>query len=128
MSALELVAAVSGPAGLLLGVVGKGWLERKLTQAAADGMEAESNKTYSESGKFDAEAAQVIAATTVTLLRPLQAEIADLRTRIETLEAENTYAQGKVRRAVHYIKDLLKWIAEHVPDGSPPLPPSDLDI
>lgn len=112
--------------GLLLGATGKAFFDRKVTQATAVQVCAESDKTHAESGKFDADAAQIIAQTAVSLVAPLQSEITKLTGRVEKLETENLASQGENRRLKHYIKDLLRWIAEHVPHAAPPPAPSDM--
>lgn len=125
---LDWIVPVLTALGAVLGVVAKGWFDRKVTSATAVQVEADAGKVQSEGGKFDAEAASVIAATTVTLLVPLQREVAELRGRIDALEDENVRAKGKVRRAVSYIKELLAYIADHCPDGCPPPAPADLEL
>lgn len=123
---VEVIAPLAAPAGLIVGVLAKGWFDRKVNRATAVQVEADAYRTHSESGKFDAEAAQVIAATTITLLAPLQAEVTELRKEVDSLKNDALSTQGENRRLKHYIKDLLRWITEHVPDGCPPPAPSDL--
>lgn len=119
-------------AGLLAGsgVIGSvgtkfidGWINRITNRKASQKIEA-------ETGKFDADAAQVIASTAMALLAPLQGEVADLRTRIQKLEGENVATTGKLRRAINYIRELRVWVAQNVTPECPPppMPPKDLDI
>ena len=101
------VAAGSGVLGSLI-TKGFDWRLRK-TEVAA------------ESPKIDAEAAQIIASTAVTLVAPLQSQIEALTGRVGHLEAQYATAVG-------YIRSLRSWIFTHIPDETPPPPPLTLEI
>lgn len=125
---LEMVKELSGPVGILVGAFGKSWFDRVVTKATAKNIEAEGVKTEAEGAKIDAEAARIIAATAVSLVEPLKDEIRQLSARVDQLELENEATTGKLRRAVNYIQDLMRFIATHVPDKNPPPLPMGLDI
>lgn len=85
-------------------------------------------KVKADAGKIDAEAAQTIATTAVTLVAPLQAQVTDLLDRVETLEAENTTTKSKLQLAIDHIRELRYWIRTHLPDKTPPASPSGLGV
>ncbi|EFV12935.2 hypothetical protein [Segniliparus rugosus] len=117
----EIAAAVSAPIGALLGAVGKGWLERRKRRQELSLSEAQESK-------IDAEAAQVIAVTAVTLVDPLRSQVADLGKRVEVLEQENAATKSTLHQALDYIRSLLSWVHKHLPDKTPPQPPATLGI
>lgn len=85
-------------------------------------------KTSAESNMIDAEAAQVIASTAVTLVAPLQSEIDKLTVRVGTLETENTTTKTLLGVAIDHIHDLHRWIDEHLPGKQRPQPPPTLGL
>lgn len=85
-------------------------------------------KTDAEAGKFDAEAVHAITSAAVALVAPLQSEITKLSARVDTLEEENSLATTKLELAIGHIRALLAWISDHLPQKSPPPPPSALGI
>jgi len=78
--------------------------------------------------QMEAEATDVITKAAVALVQPLRKEIETLTARVDLLEAEVKTNESKLKVALLYIRQLLRWISEHVPDGVPPLVPSDLGI
>lgn len=85
--------------------------------------------------KHKADAASTIAQTAVTLLAPLQSQVRDLLKRVEKLEDENAatkeklgHAETRLEMALGHIKQLRRWIAEHLPDKTPPPPPIQLEV
>lgn len=119
MGALEWTQTLSGPVGVLAGIVGTKMFDRRLDRQKARLSEAEETK-------LDAEAARIIADTAVTLVAPLQAQITQLTTRVENLEAEDKVKTAKLDAAVRYIRELLGWIAVHIPHKQPPSAPDEL--
>ncbi|QXN72998.1 minor tail protein [Mycobacterium phage Phillis] len=115
---IEWAGVALGPAGVLAGVLGKGWFDRRTV----------ATKNPSEETKLDAEAAQIIANTAVALVAPLKTEINELSTRVTTLETENQATTSKLQLAVNHIRTLYSWIYSHIPDKTPPQPPSELGI
>lgn len=85
-------------------------------------------RTEAEAGKYDAEAVRALTAAAVTLVAPLQAEVAELRLRVDALEDENTKTKTLLQLAIEYIRALRSWISTHIPDKSPPQPPADLGL
>ena len=81
----------------------------------------ERRRDRSQGTLLDAEAAQVIANTAVTLVAPLEA-------RVTALEAENLRTKSKLQVAIDHILDVHKWIGEHIPGRQPPQPPSELGL
>lgn len=120
-SMLDWAIAAGGPAGVLLGVVGTKVFDWRVTKKVA-------HKVGSEAKKFDADAAQVIATTAVTLITPLQEQITKLVVRVETLEIENTQTKTRLQLAIDHIRALRTWIRDHIPDRTPPDAPSELGI
>lgn len=118
---LQWVTALAGPVGVLLGVAGKGWFDRTFTVAST-------NKIVAEDTKIDSEAAQIIANTAVSLVAPLKTQIEELTSRVEALETENTETKTRLQLAISYIRSLRSWIQVHIPDRTPPAPPTGLDI
>lgn len=63
--------------------------------------------------------------------RELRQELTDLRVRIEKLEKRAAEAEQRYGLAITYIRRLLGWIAQHLPEVQPPPVPaaiaSDLD-
>lgn len=110
----EWVGVVVGPLGVALGALGA-WA-------------ASWKKNQSEAVKVDAESAQVITEVALALVTPLKAEIAELRKRVDKLEDEKATFEGKLRRSLAYIKDLLYWISLQNLNVKPPMAPLDLHI
>jgi len=48
--------------------------------------------------------------------------------KIETLETELGSLRTRYWRSIHYIRDLLAWIAKHMPNADPPPPVTPADI
>lgn len=115
------VIAASGVLGVLIKAVFDWWTSRVASKKMA-------RRTESEAGKFDAEAVQAITAAAVMLVAPLQAEINELRGRVDTLEDENTKTKTLLQISIEYIRALRGWIDQHIPDLSPPDPPTDLGV
>lgn len=84
-------------------------------------------KDRAESGKLDAEAAQIIADAAAALVGPLSERVGRMEQRIEILEVENTHKTKLLDSAIRFIRELLSWIAQHVPDHHPPTIPADLE-
>ncbi len=120
---LELIGVVtgSGVGGVALAKVFDWFTDRATSKKMA-------KRTEAESGKFDAEAVQAITAAAISLVAPLQAEISELRGRVETLESENQSHQTLLQSAIEYIRILLTWINDRITDQSPPQPPTTLGI
>lgn len=118
---LDVLAALGGPIGVVLGVVGKSWFDRSVTVATV-------KRTEAEDTKIDAEAAQIIANTAVLLVAPLQTQITELTTRVGSLESENTATKSKLQLAIDHIRALRAWIGTHIPDKMPPQPPPGLGL
>lgn len=119
MSALEWADTLSGSAGALAGIAATKLFDRHLDRQKRKNAEK-------EGVKIDADAAQVIANTAVALVAPLKAEIAELRVRVEIVEAENALKTTKIEAAARYIRELLDWIRIHIPDRQPPAPPKEV--
>jgi len=85
-------------------------------------------KLKAEGNRLDAEAAHVIAQTAVTLVAPLQAQVTELLGRVEALEDENEATRTTLGKAFSYIRELLRWVREHLPDLTPPMPPPGLKL
>lgn len=119
---LDWAGVASGPVGILVGAIGKGWFDKRAAKTTAE------TKNPSEETKLDAEAAQIIANTAVALVAPLKTEITDLTKRVETLETENQEKTTKLQLAVDHIRALYNWIYSHIPDKTPPQPPPTLGI
>lgn len=111
---LEWVAALSGPSGVVIGAWGKGWLDRR--------------KSVSEGTKIDAEAAQIIANTALSLIAPVEKKVKDLTTRVDELEEENRKTKSKFQVAIDHIRSLYLWIDRHLPDKTPPSLPTALEV
>jgi hypothetical protein len=125
---LELGLAAGGPAGVAIGIIGKGWFDRKVRRATGKLTEAQGIKT-------DAEAAQILTNTAVLLVAPLQSQITELTgqvvtltTRVGTLEAENTEAKTKFQLAISHIRSLRTWISNQFPGQNPPPAPAGLGL
>ena len=120
---LELIGVVtgSGVGGVLLTKVFDWFITRASDKKVAVRVEA-------EAGKFDADAVQAITSAAVALVAPLQEEITKLNLRVDALEAENEEAKTKFGQAIDYIREVLSWIRIHMPNHSPPQPPSQLGI
>lgn len=118
---IQLITAIFGPLGVVMGAVGVKWLDRH--KAAS-----EISKMGYESDKMDAEAAQIISQTAVALVAPLQAQITQLAARVDHLEKENVMTLSKLQIAINHIRDLRSWISEHMPTKQPPSIPPSLDI
>ncbi|MDV6275316.1 hypothetical protein R3Q06_17610 [Rhodococcus erythropolis] len=88
---------------------------------------ADIGKIDSESGKIGVEAAQIIAQTATDLLVPLSERVGKLEARIEVLESENEHKTKLLDSAIRFIQELLRWIGIHVPEGTPPTIPPDLE-
>lgn len=84
--------------------------------AAAINAVVNRRRTRAESGKIDAEAAQIIANAAAALVGPLNERLGQHEQRIQQLEIRDAEKLG-------YIRTLLRWIAEHVPGLTPPEPP-----
>jgi len=108
------VAAGSGGLGALLTKVADAWAKKRQTEA--------------EAGRIDAEAAQLIAHTAVTLVAPLQAQVEALSARVDHLETQNAETTTKLQIAIDYIRGLRSWIFTHIPDKTPPPTPLALEI
>lgn len=122
MSALlDWAVALSGPVGVAIGVAGKSWFDRSVTVATV-------KRTEAEDTKIDAEAAQIIANTAVMLVAPLQGQITELTGRVGTLEMENTATKTRLQSAIDHIRQLRLFINKHIPDKTPPQPPSGLGL
>jgi hypothetical protein len=120
---LELIAMLTG-SGVGGVAVAKAfdWLtERSSNKKLA-------KKTEAEAGKFDADAVQAITNAAVTLVGPLQGEITKLTLRVDALETENHTTKTLLETAIEHIRALRMWISTHLPDLSPPHPPSVLGI
>lgn len=92
-------------------------------------------RNRAEVSKIDADAAQVIAETAVTLVAPLQAQITALNERVGTLETENESTKAELAAhktlfgiALGHIRELHRWIDQHVPGRDRPQPPSELGL
>lgn len=108
MSALlDWANTLQGPVGIVIGVAGSKFFSRK---------------------KDSAEATQIIANTAVFLIEPLRKEIAELTTRVGTLETENTQTKSKLQKAIDHIRELRSWISAQIPDKTPPQAPAELGL
>lgn len=65
------------------------------------------------------------------LLNDMRSEMVELRSRVEKLEKRAELAEQRYGLAISYIRRLLGWIANHLPDVQPPPVPAaiaqDLD-
>jgi len=120
-TALEWVDTLSGPTGIVMGIVGTKLFER--TRSRQEIRVSKASET-----KIDAEAAKIIAETAMTLVAPLQAQVSDLLVRVGHLEVENTVTKSKLQLAIDHIRELLIFIKNHVPDKTPPTAPDDLGL
>lgn len=109
-----IIPAISGAAGLLVGFVSP-------RARSLDSQRADFDKVL-ESQRKDFE----------TVLAPVLAELANLRERVQTLEAQHkadtVQHYEDVRRIdilVDYVKDLLSFIRTHVPSPEPPPIPTE---
>ncbi|WP_078323587.1 hypothetical protein [Mycobacteroides salmoniphilum] len=118
---LEWVAALSGPSGVVIGAVGKGWMDKRKSPA-------EKTKIDVEAGFIGVEAAQIIAATAVSLIAPVEGEMNKLVKRVEVLERENLEAKSKFQVAIDHIRSLYLWIDRHLPNKTPPSLPTALEV
>ena len=110
MTTIEFIAGLMGSSmlgGLVTGIFGR-------------------RRHKSEATKFDADAAKVIAETSVYLVSPLRNQVADLSTRVTHLEQENTGQKNLLRIATDYIAELRDWIYQNVQDHHPPAVPEAL--
>ena len=114
MNGVELLGAVEGPVGVLIGVVG--------TKMAHRGRERR------DGAKVEAEATQIVVASALSIIEPLQAQIDRLDRRVKALEVENNSTRAVLRVAVAYIRSLRQWIWAHMPDLNPPDPPPSLNL
>ncbi|BBY34912.1 hypothetical protein BST33_00075 [Mycolicibacter minnesotensis] len=78
--------------------------------------------------RLDAEAAQIVANTAVSLMAPLQHQVAELQSRVEALETEYEASQSRLGLALKHIRSLYSWIYTHAPDHTPPAPPKELEL
>lgn len=118
---IQLITAIFGPMGVIMGAVGVRYMDRHKTRV-------DTVKAGYEIDKLDAEAAAVIASTAVTLVKPLQQQITELVIRVDTLERENIMTVSKLQVAINHIRDLRAWIGRTVPSKDPPPTPSLLEI
>ncbi|MBM4517682.1 hypothetical protein GS432_21555 [Rhodococcus hoagii] len=81
-------------------------------------------RSQAETGKIDADAAQVIANTAVQLVGPINERMGQLEQRIRALEDENRHERLRGAAKLEYIRVLMRWIAEHLPGRTPPEPPA----
>lgn len=58
--------------------------------------------------------------------RELRTELAELRARIEKLEERAARAEQRYGFAISYIRRLLSWIAQHLPEMQPPPVPATI--
>lgn len=114
-----MVGIVAGSGAI--GSVATKVLDRSVTRATA-------NRTEAEETKLDADAAQVIAQTAVSLVAPLQTQVDSLRERVMVLEAENNSTKSRLQVAIDHIYELHAWINTHLPQRRPPQPPQALGI
>lgn len=70
----------------------------------------------------------IIKAQTESLLQPLQAQVDRQGAKIAQLETELGSLRTRYWRSIHHIRDLLAWIAKHLPDADPPPPVTPADI
>lgn len=120
----DLLLAAVAVVGPVLGVTVAKFFEWRVDKKTEKQV---AKRAESDAGKVDADAAQVIATTAVTLIAPLQAEIADLRLRMDVLEEENKATKTRLQLAIDYIRELLVFIRNHNPDKTPPTPPRGLE-
>lgn len=111
---LEWVAALSGPSGVALGAWGKSWLDKR--------------KSPAEETRIDAEAAQIIANTAVSLIAPVERKMKELAERVELVEEENRQTKSKFQVAIDHIRSLYVWIDRHLPNKTPPSLPTALEV
>ena len=114
MSVIEIIKALEGPAGLVIGAFGKGWFDRQVNKASAR--------------RTDAETDEIVARAAAALVDPLTKRVNQLSERVEKLETENATTKSRLRDAVDYIRTLLLWISVHIQDKTPPPPPGGLEI
>jgi len=115
-----IIASASGGGGLI-GVIGTRIFDWGRNRS-------EVNNIRSTGTKIDAEAAQVIADTALTLVAPLKREIQELNSRVDRLEKENAATELKLHLALEHIRVLYAWIFNHMPDKTPPRLPSQLEV
>lgn len=84
--------------------------------------------TKRQNAKIDADAAEVIAKTAVSLVAPLNSQVEDLAKRVGVLEQENEKARTKLQIAVVHIRTLYNWIYTHIHDKQPPEVPEELEL
>lgn len=58
----------------------------------------------------------------------VEGRLNDLESDVETLRTDLSEERRRYRVAVNHVRDLTRWIAEHMPSGvpSPPPPPSPI--
>lgn len=122
---VDWAAAAGGPAGVIVGVVGIKGIDWLSSRKAAKTLK---KRAESEAGKIDADAAQVMVQTAITLVAPLKQEISDLVVRVDSLESENALTNSRLALAIDHIRALRAWISTHMPDKTPPQPPIDLGL
>ena len=118
---LEWVDTLSGPGGILVGILGTTLFARSKSRQ-------ELRVSKASETKIDAEAAKILADTAMTLVAPLQAQVTDLILRVSTLEAENAVTRDKLQIAIDHIRELLIFIKNHVPHMTPPTAPNGLGL
>lgn len=96
------------------------WLGAKYT--------ARASKEASQYSSTVVGAPEGIATGYAQLTDDLWENIRDLRGRLDLLEGDMILVKRRYRAAVSYIRQLLSWIAIHVPEHQPPEPPEDIDL
>lgn len=102
--------------------------DRQLTKARVEQAASISELNEAQEDKVGADAAAVIANTAMTLVAPLQSQVAGLAERVAMLETENALTTRKLAIALAYIQELLMWITDHVPEDDVPRAPVELGI
>lgn len=76
----------------------------------------------------DAHWQSIVKTQAEAIVEPLRTEVAALRGEVAGLRTEIEALRTRYWRSIHYIRDLLAWIAKHLPnaDPGPPVIPADI--
>ena len=107
------LAVVIGIATLLLGSGGVS----AIVKARSDRRQGIATTEVAEDDALSNRWKSIIEAQTASLLEPLQQRLRDVEEKVGKLEAELEASRKKYWGAVAYIRQLLMWIARHMPES-----------